>query len=431
MNNRIWLKVLSILLGIFAWIYVNLVIPPQIRRTLTAEIEYRNQPELVSIEPAKQTVQVQMEGSRRDFILSNRGKVQVSVDLYNVRPGRAQLPVRVIAAPGLTVVSVSPPQVQIEVIPLTRKVFDVEIKTDNSPADGYIAEAPMIKPDKVTLEGPEKLIKRVTGCTVEVNLDNIKNSISENRPVKILLEPGLSSEEIKISPEEVNLDVLVKQGYPDISIDLARPVFLNSLPEGKKRESARVIPETVVVKGPPKQIKQLKYLTFKPINLSEISETATIPIKLELPENTRLVSTETPVLAIEISEIKVVRTYDGLPFELKKSEDQHTSVSVSSYSIEVEGYLSDIDKIRNARLQMILDIEKMKPGSYTVNLAAPTGLPENISVLKIKPEELHIQISKLSENPAGIATSSQPVKEPAASSTISPENPQAGNPGEP
>lgn len=419
MNNRMWLKVLSILLGVFAWIYVNLVIPPQIRRTLTAEVEYRNIPELVTIAPAKPTVQLQMEGTRRDFVLSSSGRVQVSVDLYNVRPGRAQLPVRVAPAPGLTVVSVSPPQVQIEVIPLARKKFDVKIETLGVPADGYLADEPRFSPEQVTLEGPESVINRVTGCIAEVNLDQIKNSISEQRTVKILLEGGLSSQEILVTPEKINLDIMVKEGFPTKNVKLAKPVFYNRPPEGKKLENFKVTPESVVISGATRRLAAVQDLSFRPIDLSSISENSSITVVLELPDGIKLVASgNAPTLEVELADSKVVRAYHGLPFELKKSEHQHTSVSVSSYSLEIEGFLQDVDKVRSAQLQMLLDIEKMKPGSYPVSLTAPTGLPENVSVVKIRPDELTVYISELPANTGLSATDTQEIPESDADTTL-------------
>ncbi len=50
---------------------------------------------------------------------------------------------------------------------------------------------------------------------------------------------------------------------------------------------------------------------------------------------------------------------------------------------------------------MILDVEKMKPGTYPVSLSAPVGLPADVTVVKIVPQELQVKISDLTEPPAG------------------------------
>ncbi len=400
MTDRIWLKTLSILLGVFAWIYVNLVIPPQIRRTIEAEVEYRNVPESVKVTPVKPSVNVQVEGTRRDFILATNNKLQVTVDLYNLRPGRAQLPVRVTTAPGLSVVSLSPAQIQIEAVPIIRKKIDVRAEILGQPADGFLFDEPLLTPAQVTIEGPDSLIKRVTACQVDINLEQVKNSISEQREIKVILESGVTDEEIIVTPGKINVDVTVKQGYPAKTLPLAKPVFINKSPEGKKLDGFKLVPESVQITGPARLINPMKDLSFKPIDLSKIEKSDAVPVKLEFPgKKVRLISSEPVLLHLTLVDSKVTRVYQGLPFELKKGPHQHASVSVSSYSIEVEGYLKDLDKISNAKLEMILDVEKMKPGSYPVNLTAPVGLPGNITVLKIVPEALQVLVSELEDQP--------------------------------
>jgi YbbR domain-containing protein len=396
MNNRFGLKVVSIFLGIFAWAYVNLVIPPTIRRTISSAVEYRNVPELMRITPESPRVEIEVEGSRRDFIISGTQKVLASVDLYNLRPGRAILPVKVTSASGLNVKTVNPPQIQVDAIALIRRDFPVLAKSVGRPAEGYLAEEPRINPERVTLEGPELVIKRVKGCQVDVPLELVKNSISENLTVKVIFDAGLNNDEVKIFPEKISVDVTVKQGYPRKIVALAKPVFINKPPEGKKLEDYRVEPEKLMITGPDRLIDQMTELSYRPIDLGKLTETASMPLKLEFPgEKIAVVGSTVPVIEIKLSDIRVNRIEQGLQFELKKTDTQHTSVSVSSYSLEVEGYLKDIDKIRNARLQMILDITGMAPGSYDVPLTVPSGLPANVKVVKIVPETVKIEINEM------------------------------------
>ncbi len=344
MTDRLWLKILSVLLGIFAWIYVNLVVPPQIRRTLEANVEYRNTPENVKVVPANPSVNLQIEGSRRDFILASRNRQQVSVDLYNLRPGRVQLPVKVTSAPGLSVVSVFPAQIQVEAIPIVKKKYDVKTEILGQPSDGFLANDPVVTPPQVTLEGPESLIKRVSACQIEVNLDQVKNSISEQRQVHVMLESGVTDSELIVNPTKVNVDVTVKHGFPVVTLPLAKPVFINKPPEGLKLEGFKLSPEMVQITGPARLISTLKDISFKPVDLSRVEKSGQIEVKLEMPdEKVRQVSSEPVRLEVTLVETRIIRTYHGLPFELRKGPLQHASVSVSSYSLEVEGYLRDVD----------------------------------------------------------------------------------------
>lgn len=407
MRNRIGLKTISVLLGLFAWGYVNLVIPPQARRTISATVEYRNQAELVRVSPQNPRVSVEVEGSRRDFILSGEDKIQASVDLYNIRPGRALLPVRVTPSAGLNVVSVEPAQIQVEVITLVKKSFDVMPRVTGTPVEGFMAELTAINPASVTLVGNEADINQITQAHVQISVDQLRNSISEQRRVALTPDAHQFRNQIAVTPEQVSVDITVREGYPTKVVPLASPEFLNRLPEGKRIESHKLIPTEVEITGPPRHLNQITELKFASIDLAKLEHSASIPLKLQFPgERVKLVKDTKPVIEMNIIDVKISRTFTGLSFTLENAADQHTSVSVSSYSLEIEGYVHELDEIRNSQLKMLLDARNMKPGSYIVALSAPQGLSEAVSVSKITPEAVTIQISQLATQPAELSLDS-------------------------
>jgi YbbR domain-containing protein len=231
--------------------------------------------------------------------------------------------------------------------------------------------------------------------------------------VAVVLDVGASQGEIKVVPEKVSIDVTVKQGYPRKIVPMAKPVFINKPPEGKKLEDYKVYPDKLMITGPGRLLDQMTELTYNPIDLAKLPDSATQSLRLEFPgEKVKMVGSASPYIDIKLADTKITRVEDGLSFELKKAENQHTSVSVSSYSIELEGFFKDLEKIRTARLQMILDIEKMKPGVYDVPLTVPAGLPENVKVLRIIPETVKIEITQL-QNQGGASESPANASEPA------------------
>jgi YbbR domain-containing protein len=397
MKNRLGLKVISLLLGIVAWAYVNLVNPPMVRRNIIAEIEYRNKPELMKVLPERPRVEIEIEGSRRDFVMSGAKKAVASVDLYNLRPGKALLPVEVTPSSGLSVKTVKPAQIQIDAVALIRKELPVEIIIRGQTAEGYLAEKPRINPEKVMVEGPQRLVKRIETCLVEVVLEKVKNSISENRPVKVILDSGASQSEIKVIPDEVSVDVTVKQGYPSKIVPLAKPVFLNKPPEGKKLEEFSLYPEKIMLSGPARALEQIDEQGFAPIDLSKLADSASLSLKLEFPhKRINPVGSASAYIDIKLADTKITRLEKGLRFELQKGSQQHTSVSVSSYTIELEGFAMALDRIKTADLKLVLDVEDMKPGVYDVPLTVPSGLPPEVKVLNIYPEAVQIKISQRS-----------------------------------
>ncbi len=421
MNNRLGLKIVSVFLGIFAWVYVNLVIPPQIKRTVESSVEYRNSPYLMKLTPDRPKVEIELQGNRRDFIMSGVKRVEATVDLYNLRPGRAMLPVKVTASSGLSVVAVNPPQIEISAVPLIRKEFDISVEIQGQTAEGYIAESPRISPEEIVLEGPEDLINKVTACQVELVLDQVKNSVSENRPVKIFLESGEAEREIRAIPDKVSVDVTVKQGYPTKLVELAKPVFINKPPEGIKLENFSISPREVALSGPSRLLDQIRSVNSKAFDLSKLRDNGTFTVKLELPsEKVKFVGSDSMAISFRVGKAKVVRQLTGLTFELRKDKGQHVAVSVASYSLEMEGFVEDLEKVRDSQLKLVLDITKMKSGQYDVPLTVPTGLPDQISVKRISPEKIQVEISELATPTSPIEAASQATDIPKQIGTLTP-----------
>ncbi|MBI3038593.1 hypothetical protein HYY75_06005, partial [bacterium] len=97
MTSRLNLKVVSLILGLVLWVYVNIVISPVVRRTVACTIELKNKPSLMNVISARDTAQVTLMGTRRDFIFAEKDSIKAVVDLYNLRPvASVSLPIKII-----------------------------------------------------------------------------------------------------------------------------------------------------------------------------------------------------------------------------------------------------------------------------------------------------------------------------------------------
>lgn len=418
MNHRFGLKIVSLILGVLAWAYVNMIISPEIRRTVHAPIIYRNKPELMRIVPEKPEVEIELKGSRRDFIMSGAVKYSASVDLYNVRPGKAILPIKTTAFSGLSVVSVNPGQIELTATPLARKRLKIDTVVKGEAADGFIAEKPRINPEYVIIECPSALVDKINSCKVEINLNQVKNSISESRPVVISSAIVRSNEKIKIIPDKVSVDVAVKEGYPTKLVAIASPTFINKPPEGVKLESFAIAPDKIMLSGPSRILNKINSLETKTIDLATVKRTSVLTLNFITPKNVKVVGSSS--VLIKMKEVKITKKYSNLSFELKKNDQQYTEVSVASYTMLIEGYVHDLDSIRNDQLKIVLDVSKMLPGKYEVPLSVPAGLPEALMVKKIIPEEVNVTISSLASNAPVTKNDNQPRinKESEASTSI-------------
>ena len=395
MNLRANLKAVSLILGFVLWVYVNLVISPTLRRTVTCNVEYRNRPVLLRITPQESTVDLVLSGTRRDFIIAGKELAQASVDLYNLRPGRAFFPLKVTTPSGLSVVAMHPAQIEITGEALTRKEMEVEIEVKGQMADGYIADPPVITPRRVTLEGPAEALEKVSRCLVQLSLANVTNSISEKPSVMVLDSSDKHLEGIRVLPDKVTVDVTVKAGYPARSIPVV-PQFIGRPPEGNKLEDAQAHPKFIQVSGPGRVLQDLTDIRTTPIDLSTMQSSTTVLVQVMPPlESLKVVGSSTVAVTVRFSPTPVTRTITGLPLVVKGNPDQQCVVSPGSYSLVLQGNIDDLNRIVVADLKQTLDTRSRGPGSYTVPLACPAGLPGRLNIVEILPPQVQITVSPI------------------------------------
>jgi YbbR domain-containing protein len=411
---RLNLKLVSLILGSLLWIYVNLILSPHARRNFKGTIEIRNKASLTRVTLETEEVEITLDGTRRDFILAGPNAAQPWIDLLNIRPGRVQVPVRVNFPPGMSLVSVRPNQVVVQIEQLQEREFEIVPEVLGQTAEGYIAEPPVLNHRRVRVEAPPQVMDRITGAKVSILLQDVKNSVSENAKVVLTTANGEIREPITITPERVTVDILVKEGYPTRTVPVASPTFINKPPEGLRLDRFTVTPAEVTISGPPRVLKQVETITALPIDLSTLVASSEVVALLRPPqESIRILGTPTVLVQVALAVTPVTRPFPGLPLKVRNSPNQHCMVTPSSYTLVLKGLVKDLNRIRPADLALVLDVRDMKPGTYTVPLTCPPTLPQTIEALELLPAQVNVEISET---------------EPTAP-TASPS--QAGSPGKP
>ncbi len=399
---RIGLKLVSVFLAIILWFYVNIVISPEVRRTVTAHVEYKNLPPLLRVSPKKAETLIQLKGARRDFIFAGKDSVQVTVDLYNLRPGPAIIPLKVTSPSGIHVEGMKPGNLDIFAEALTRKEFEVAVDVRGQTAEGFISEAPLVNPRKVILEGTREMIDKVAGCQVSVMLVDARNSLSELRKVQVLGSEGPIESAFTVIPEKVDVTVTVKSGYPSKNVPVVSQA-LNKPPEGYKLDEITIQPATVTISGPARVLEQVREVRTM-VDLSMARGTSSMTARLEPPfESVSFVGSGSVEVEVQMTPIMVTREFNGFPITVRKSSNQHCIVTPSSYSLVLKGYVPDLEKVTGADMEVVLDVRGKAPGTCTVDIV-PHGLPDRLQTLEIHPPKAEVEISEAESRPTASAT---------------------------
>lgn len=398
---RINLKLVSILLSILLWFYVNIFVSPITKRTFIEPIEIRNAPTLTKVELQTTKATVTLEGTRRDFIFAGPNPVKPYVDLLNARPGSIQVPVKVIFQPRLSIVSIKPEQVIVEIEQLQRKEVNIIAEVIGSPADGFIAEPPTLSRKTVTVEGLPEVVEKITHAKVFANIQNIKNSYSESLGIILYGKTGDIKDEVKVIPDRITVDILVKEGFPEKKVLIATPTILNPPPQGYKLTYLDFTPKETIISAPSRFLNQIEIIEPTPIDLSNITASSEIIALLKPPyENVSFKSAKSIKVLVDVEKIPITKNFNNLIINVKHSSNQNFKLYPATFSLTLQGFISEIESIDQKELYSEIDISKYEYGTHTIKIPTPQNINNsNIKIIEIFPKQIQVYITPLSSDP--------------------------------
>lgn len=404
MKERFWLKPTAILLGIFAWFYVNIFSANPITREVSVKIKYLNMDSLrdYRVVPKSPEVKITLKGPRWAFISTKIiENTSASVDLINAHGGKLTLPVNVIlpANSDLQLVSKEPAQLVINMIPMATRLVPVVVKQIGTVPEGFMSSDPQTTPEEIMVTAPENLINTIKECCVDVDLKDIKSSISEYRPVHVVYSDGKTEVNpalnlIEIPNNSVKLDIAVREGYPEKVVSV-KPDLINKTPDGRKLESFIALPEKITVTGPTRILNTVESVTLEKVDLSTIQKSSTLTLPVICPKGLKIVGNNTVALTINCTDVIITKTLNNLSVEITSGEDQLVEPAVSTYSMEIEGLVDDINAINLKEVKNIICVKEFASGTHEFKIETPYGLSERVKVKGIIPPTIPVTINLL------------------------------------
>lgn len=401
MKERFWLKPVSFLLGVLSWFYVNIISTTPISREYKVKISYLNKDDSKNYKviPESPEVKLRVKGPRGVFIQTKvEDNTFASVDLINCHGGKLTLPVNVIfpSTSNLQLVSKEPAQLVINAIKMTTKKIKININKKGNVPEGYLINEPSVFPTELSVTAPAELIDTISECRIDLYLDDIKRSISEYRQAQIVYTNGTTESDpksklISIENNNVKLDLAVREGYPEKQVTV-KPNLINKPPEGRKLESCIVTPEKVTISGSARLLNRLEELVVEQVDLSQIQKTTTLPLNVVCPKGIKLVGTSNVSLSIKYTDVLVSKTFSNLPLEFTHNEDQIIESDISTYSIELEGLIDDLNATKASELNNIIPLKGLASGTHFVSIEPPYGISERIKIKTIIPASFPVTI---------------------------------------
>jgi YbbR domain-containing protein len=169
-----------------------------------------------------------------------------------------------------------------------------------------------------------------------------------------------------------------------------KPVLEGSPPKGYEVTGVRLRPEQITVQGPYGELADLKFILTVPIDLSNLTASATLTTDLDL-KNFHLAPKErVPILAdIQIAVKRGARTISGVPVT---AAPQPARLQPAQVTLTLHGPLPQLKDLKPEDLKATVDTKNLKPGRHRLKVSVQ--LPDDIRLQSLIPDTINAQVGK-------------------------------------
>ena len=387
--------VMSLLFAIVVWGIATGEQDPSSERYYSnpLPIEVVNRPEgTIVYKQNWQTVNVRLRAPQSSWDQLQPSLIRAVADLDALGPGTHNVNVQVqVADPRVTVTSVEPPTVQIELEQIVSRDFDLHAEVLDAPPVGYNVRTPVADQSKIKVSGPANLVDQVVEVAADIYLRGAKSTFDR----EVALQPRDAQnnvvQNVTLAPPTTVITVPIEQrvGYKDVSI---RSVLKGTVAPGYWISNILVAPSTVTIAGNPDALNKIPgFIETAPIDVTSATTEVTKQVALNLPDGVTVLSDSGVTIQVSVTPImggQTVRrsvTFQGLRRGL------NVASSPDTVEVILSGPMPSLQNLGSNDVQVVVDITGSAPGVYQFKPRVPV-VPDGLKVQSIVPDTVQVTI---------------------------------------
>ena len=329
-----------------------------------------------------------------DILTAQENSVRAILDLSGLSAGEHTLSVQItVSARPYQVVLANPTTVTVDLESIAAQTFPLVLSLSGQPAAGYQAGDATKDVTEVAISGPESLVRKATRARVLVNLDGVRESISESLPIQIVDEQNNILQGLTVNPETVGVNVPISQqgGFRDVAVKV---IVQGQVSAGYRLENINVFPPVITVfASDPTLVNELPgVVETQPLDLQDRREDISTRLSLALPDNITIVGAQTVQVQVSISPIQTSLTLLNQPINvIGISEGLSAQVFPQTVDVILSGPLPVLDALTSQDITVSVDANGLEIGVYQL----PPGvkvLVENVGVESILPGTVEVVV---------------------------------------
>ncbi len=289
MENDIFLRVISLFIALLCWIYVVFITNPDIEVkisgvpvTLADHQTIKNEGYVVSTD-INMTVDIKVKGTRQRLASLDRESIFAYVDLSDcVGKKTYELPINVkLPYEDIKLVNKSVQKVSVSVDNYITREFPVDYAYKGElKAKNYFIKETKLLTSKVSVSGPESIIKTVEKSTVFIDISGASDDISGFAAVQFFNSNNdvIVSKNLDVKTKDISYKCVV---YQKKNVEVL-PVIKNA--DGETYKCTITDHPKVTLDGPSSDIDAITTISTEPFYVNDETLPETYTAKLIVPE---------------------------------------------------------------------------------------------------------------------------------------------------
>lgn len=387
-NSKPFYIIFSIIASIALWSYVTYVENPDIAVTVSGiQVELNGKDALaenglIVTNVNANTVSMRFSGSRKIVTKLDNTNVTVSVDLSSIvssastsnGTGVFQLSYKInypttINSSSITASDASYDYITITVEKVEEKSIPVKGTYTGDVAEGYQADTMEFDPDTITVSGPESVVDQVAYAWVNVERDNLSETLQEEMNVVLMDADGkeIKSDYLTLSQSAV-LVTLPIVTVKDVALTVT---FIDGNSVTAADVSYTVSPETITISGDPEVMKDLNQINLGTIDLKDFAQSTTKTFSIPIPNNvTNVTGKTTATVTVNINGLDTTKL-TATNIQVKNVPTGYTAdIVTASMDVTIRGTTDAISQVTASNIRIVADLSEIGNSIGTFSVEA-------------------------------------------------------------
>jgi YbbR domain-containing protein len=433
LDDRLGRILLSIVLAVILWFYVTgLENPSQTTsiRGLTLEVRgIESNLKLVNNTPLP-TTDVSLQAPQNVLSTLQARDIHPFINLTGLGAGVHRVPVQVEFNGGignsLSNLSITPPDVQVQLEVQATRTFPVQVQVIGTPAFAYGVDQPQVEPAQVSVTGSESAINRIATVVATVDVSD-KAATQRGFITPVALDSsGRLISGMTFTPSSVQVTVPIKLLLSNRLVPVRVPIAGNPAP-GYSVEDIKIEPTNVTICCALSNIlEEVETVSTGPVSISGTTSTVITTTQLILPAGVQLSPGQSSTITVTIS----VSTFDttwqlsAAPVVEGLQPGYAAVLSPTSIDLTLSGTFAQFQALTPTDVRATINVSSLGAGTY--ELTPQVTIPNDIRLVSINPPAVTVSI--IPPTPVPPTPTATPIPQPTATATPITEAPATAVP---